>query len=532
LALMSYDALVVGSGPNGLAAAIELARSGWRVLVLESSQRAGGAVASEELTLRGFVHDTFSAVYPAGAASWVFERMPLERYGLRWVHPRACLAHPLADGSAVALYRELERTAASIDAVHAGDGERWREFAAPFVRHFDALRDTMLSSFPPLGGPLRLTAALGPRATVGFARLLLTPARTFAQRLFEGDGARAWLYGSAMHSDAPLTAAGSAMAAAYMMLLGHGVGWPSPAGGAGRLSEALIAYLRSLGGELRTGAEVTRIVVERGRVVGVEINKGEPVGSPTVMADVMPGALVRLAGDALPARYTAALRGYRAGPATLKLDWALDGPIPWAAAQAREAGTVHVGGSAAEVLQSTTFAEGLPQRPFMLLGQQSLADRSRAPAGKHTAWAYAHGPQGLNWAREQGRHVERMEEQVERFAPGFRDLILARHVLGPADLQARNANLIGGDVGGGSYALDQLVFRPVRSLAPYRAPLRGLYLCSAAAFPGGGVHGVPGHAAARMALAQARVRRHTRVPWEVGRSRGNGASEAKETKWS
>jgi phytoene dehydrogenase-like protein len=512
---MSYDALVVGSGPNGLAAAIEMARSGWRVLVLEASERAGGGVSSEELTLPGFVHDTFSAVHPAAAASPVFARMPLERHGLRWVHPRACLAHVLDNGRAVGLYRDLDETVASLEAIDARDGESWREFAAPLVGDFEPLRDTMLSGFPPLGGPARLTAALGPRATLGFARLLLTPARSFGERLFEDDGTRAWLYGSALHSDAPLTARGSAMAAAYMMLLGHGAGWPSPEGGAGRLADALVSHLRELGGEVRTGAEVTRIVVERGRAVGVEINGGEPVGSPTVIADLMPGALVRLTGDALPARYAAALCHYRAGPATLKLDWALGGPIPWIARRAHEAGTVHVGGSARELLASTAPADGLPERPFMLVGQQSLADPSRAPEGKHTAWAYTHGPQSLDWAGELERHVERMEAQVERFAPGFRNLILARHVLGPADLQRRNANLIGGDVGGGSYVLDQLVFRPVRSLSPYRTPVRGLYLGSAATFPGGAVHGVPGHAAARVALVEARVRRPL-AAWRMG----------------
>jgi phytoene dehydrogenase-like protein len=506
LAGMSYDALVVGSGPNGLTAAIEMARAGWRVLVLEAAERAGGAVASEELTLPGFHHDTFSAVYPAAAASPVFARMPLERHGLRWVHPAACLAHPLPDGTAVALYRDVDRTAASLDAVHAGDGERWRAFAAPFVRHFDALRETMLAGFPPLRGPLRLTAGLGPRGMLGFARLLLMPAQALGEELFEGDGSRAWLYGSAIHSDAPLQAAGSAIAAAYLTLLGHGAGWPSPEGGAGRLADALISYLRELGGELRTGAPVTRLAAERGRVVGVELAGGERVAAPVVVADVMPGALVRLAGEALPARYARALGRYRPGPSTLKLDWALDGPIPWSAPQAREAGTVHVGGSAAEVLASTTLAGGLPERPFLLLGQQSLADPTRAPAGKHTAWAYAHGPQSLDWASEQDRHVERMEAQVERFAPGFRERILGRHVLGPADLQRRNANLVGGDVGGGSYALDQLIFRPLPSLSPYRTPLRGLYLGSAATFPGGAVHGVPGRAAARLALRH-RMRR-------------------------
>jgi len=506
LAPMSYDALVVGSGPNGLSAAITMARGGWHVLVLEAAEHAGGAVATEELTLPGFRHDTFSSVYPAGAASPVFADMPLERHGLRWVHPQACLAHPLPDGTAAALYRDLDRTVASLDAIHSGDGERWGAFATPFVRHFDALAQTMLGGFPPLAGSARLTVGLGPIGILGFTRLLLRSARSLGEALFDGDGTRAWLYGSAMHSDVPPVRGGSAIAAAYLNLLGHGVGWPSPEGGAGRLADALVSYLHELGGELRTGANVTRIAIERGRAVGVEIDGGQRVAAPVVLVDVMPSSLATLAGEELPTRYARALRRYRMGPATLKIDWALDGPIPWSAPQAREAGTVHVGGSASEVLETTAISDGLPERPFMLLGQQSLADPSRAPAGKHTAWAYTHGPHWVDWVAERERHVERMEAQVERFAPGFRERILARHVLGPADLEARNANLQGGDVGGGSYSLDQVIFRPVPSLAPYRTPVRGLYIGSAATFPGGAVHGVPGRAAARTALAEARVR--------------------------
>jgi phytoene dehydrogenase-like protein len=510
---MSYDALVVGSGPNGLAAAITLEQTGRQVLVLEAAERPGGAVATEELTLPGFHHDTFSSVFPAGAASPVFARMGLERHGLRWIHPAACLAHPLPDGSAVALYRDLDRTVASLDRGHPGDGERWRAFAAPLMANFDALRHTMLGGFPPIRGAMRLTAGLGPRGILNFTRLLAMSAESLGDDLFQGEGTRGWLYGSAMHSDVPPTDRGSAIAAAYLNLLGHGVGWPSPEGGAGMLAQALVSYLRELGGEVRTGASVKRVATERGCVVGVELQDGERLAANLVIADVMPQALATLAGDALPARYARALRRYKYGPATLKIDWALDGEIPWTAPEARQAGTVHVGGAATEVLQSTTATGRLPERPFMLLGQQSIADSSRAPAGKHTAWAYTHGPHSVDWEAESDRHVERMEAQIERFAPGFRERILARHVLGPAELQRRNANLVGGDVGGGSYSLEQVVFRPVRSLAPYRTPVRGLYIGSAATFPGGAVHGVPGHAAARLALAEARVERMLSVRW-------------------
>jgi phytoene dehydrogenase-like protein len=502
---MSHDALVIGAGPNGLAAAITLAQAGRHVLVLEAAARPGGAVLTEELTLPGFRHDTFSSVYPAAAASPVFSRMPLERHGLRWIHPGACYAHPLPDGSAVALYRDLDETASSLERSQPGDGEQWRAFAAPFVRHFDALRSTMLSGFPPIAGPMRLLAGLGARGMVDFVRLMLMPAEALGQELFRGEGPRAWLYGSASHGDVPPVAGGSAIAAAYLNLLGHGVGWPSPEGGAERLTEALVSYLVELGGAVRTGAPAARIAIERGRVVGVELDSGERLSGRLVIADVMPRALAILAGDALPHRYASALGRYRYGPATLKVDWALDGPIPWAAIEAREAGTVHVGGTAQEVLQATSMVAGLSERPFLLLGQQTIADPSRAPVGKHTAWAYTHGPPSVDWGAEQDRHVQRIEDQIERFAPGFQDRILARHVLAPRDLEKRNRNLIDGDVGGGTYTLDQVIFRPLPSLSPYRTPVQGLYLGSAATFPGGAVHGVPGYAAARAALLDARI---------------------------
>lgn len=508
--------VVIGAGPNGLVAAIRLAEAGHAVTVLEAAERPGGAVRTEELTLPGFRHDTFSSVYPAAAASPVFAGMPLARHGLRWIHPEACYAHPLPGGRAVALYRDVGRTAASLDAAEPGDGERWRGFVEPLIEGFDAIRSTMLAAFPPLAGAGRVLRSLGPAGAVRFGLVVPASAKALGTRLFDGTGSRAWLYGSASHGDVPPTVAGSAIAATYLNLMGHVAGWPSPEGGAGRLADALADYLRELGGEIRTSAPVDRINATAGRVTGVRIaggpqadrdpdrDRGERIEATTVIATVMPHTLLALAGHAMPSAYTALLRRYRYGPATLKVDWALDGPIPWEAAEARGAGTVHVSGDEAELLAAIAETQDqLPERPFLLLGQQSLADPSRAPEGKHTAWAYTHGPQsGIDWPRQLDRHVERIEAQVERFAPGFRDLILARHVMGPAELERRDQNLVGGDVGGGSYRLRQVIFRPVPAFSPYRTPLHGLYLGSAATFPGGAVHGVPGDAAARAALGR------------------------------
>lgn len=501
-----YDAVVIGSGPNGLTAAITLARAGRSVLVVEAAPVLGGATVTEELTLPGFRHDVFSAVHPAAVASPVFAELELERHGLRWIQPELAMVHPLADGRAAVLDRDLARTVASLEALAAGDGRRWQAVVEPFLRHYDAVRATMLSGFPPVGGPARLVAAFKLQGSLEFVRLLLLSADSFAGELFEGEGA-AWLYGSALHGDAPLSAAGSAIAALWLNLMGHAGGWPSPEGGAGRIADALASCLRAHGGVTRAGVRVERVHVQRRRLTGVALGDGSVIATRTVVAATTPHGLLRLAGDALGDAYTRRALRFRYGQQTVKLDWALDAPIPWESQDARGAGTVHVGGTVAQVREALLDVDRgrLPEHPFLLSGQQSIADPTRAPAGRHTAWAYTHVPPGIDWDDERERFADVVERQVERFAPGFRDTVLARHVMAPGDLERRNTNLVGGDVGGGSYGFDQLIFRPVPSLNPYATPVRGLFIGSASAFPGGAAHGVPGHAAARAALLESRL---------------------------
>lgn len=503
------DAVVIGSGPNGLSAAIRLARAGYDVVVCEAAAVPGGAVKSEELTLDGFISDTYSAVHPAGAASPVFQRLPLEAHGLQWVHPPVAMAHPMPDGRAGALYRDLDRTVDNLNELRAGDGDAWRRWVTPYLDNFSALRRTLLGGFPPLRGAVPLAVRLGLTGVLEFARLLLVPAARLAEELFEGPHARAWLYGSVLHGDVPAEEAGSAIAGGYLQILGHAVGWPSPHGGAGRLVDALVSYLRSLGGQLLLSTPVTRIASDGQRVAGVVTADGTRLRAPIVIATTTPHALLRMTGDAMPSHYADRLARFRYGPRTVKLDWALSGRVPWSAPEAREAGTVHVGGEAAAVTAQTAAVrdDKIPERPFMLFGQQSLADPSRAPAGKHTAWAYTRVPAQVAGAAAVAAHAERMTDQMERFAPGFRDLVLARHVLGPADLERGDPNLVGGDVGGGSYALDQTIFRPLPALVPYATPIRGLWLGSASTFPGGAVHGVPGWAAASYAVSARRIGR-------------------------
>jgi phytoene dehydrogenase-like protein len=415
------------------------------------------------------------------------------------------------------LARDLPTTVASLDALAPGDGRRWKELVDPFLRHFEAVRATMLAGFPPATGPARLAAGLKLGGMLEFVRLLLSSAEALAGELFEGDGA-AWLFGSALHGDAPLDGAGSAIAAIWLNLMGHGDGWPSPEGGAGAITGALAGCLREHGGEIRVDARAERLHVRHGRVAGLTLADGSTVTTRTVVSTTTPRGLLALAGDALGDAYSRRAIHFRYGPQTVKLDWALDAPVPWENPDARRAGTIHVGGTTAQIRTSLLdVARGrLPQQPFLLSGSQSVSDPTRAPAGKHTMWAYTHTPRGADWDAERERFADTIEAQVERFAPGFRDTVLARHVMTPPDLERRNENLVGGDVGGGSYGLDQLIFRPVPSLNPYATPVRGLFIGSAAAFPGGAVHGVPGHAAARAALRGARL---PHVPARLRRGR-------------
>ncbi len=443
--------VVIGSGPNGLAAAIVLARAGRNVTVYEANARIGGGTRSEELTLPGFVHDLCSAVHPMAIPSPCFEMFPLSAHGLEWIHPAAPLAHPLDDGTAVMLERSVDATAANL----GEDGAAWRNLMEPFAASWGELRHDLLA--PLLGVPRH------PLLMARFGLAALRSARGLAESHFRGVRARALFAGLAAHSFLPLEAPASAAIAMALAVAGHGTGWPIPRGGSQKIADALAGYFRSLGGEVVTSHAVMRLP-----------------DAPIVMCDVTPRQLIAMAGERLPAAYRRALEAYRYGPGVFKVDWALDAPVPWRAAECARAGTVHLGGTFDEIAQWERSYQGAP---FMLVAQPSLFDESRAPAGMHTLWAYCHVPNSSTVDM-----TDTMEKQIERFAPGFRARILARSVESTADLERRNANLIGGDITGGANDLRQVIFRPTPSL--YRTPLRGVFLCSAATPPGGGVHGM------------------------------------------
>ncbi len=460
-------AVVIGSGPNGLAAAITMAQAGWKVTVHEAEASIGGGVRSAELTLPGFVHDLCSAIHPLGRDSPFFRDLELP---IEWIQPPAPAAHPLDDGTAAMLERSVPETAQQL----GEDRQAYLRLVGPVVSSWPNLEPIVLGPLPP---PVRrLVSAIRPR----LARNGLSSARALAERTFETERARALLAGHAAHSMLPLERRPTGGIGLFFIIVAHAYGWAFPRGGSQLLTDALAERLHELGGEIRTESPVE------------DLPKAD-----AVLADVVPRGLLRIAGDRLPARYAESLRGYRHGPGAFKLDWALDGPIPWRAEECRRAGTVHIGGSFDEIAASEEAAwEGRhSERPYVLLTQPSLFDDSRAPPGKHTAWAYCHVPNGSTHDM-----TETIEAQIERFAPGFRDLVLAKSVIGPAEFERRNRNIVGGDINGGAMDLGQLLFRPVRRLVPYRTPVRGLYMCSSSTPPGGGVHGMCGHSAAKLAL--------------------------------
>ena len=470
---IDYDAVVVGSGPNGLAAAITLARTGCSVLVCEANTTIGGGARSAELTLPGFLHDLCSAVHPLAAGSPFFKTLPLERFGLAWIQPEIPLAHPLNDGSAACLYRDVDFTAEQL----AGDSGAYRRLMKPLARNWEKLANEFLQ--PILHLPRH------PVALAQFAIPAICPATVLAKLLFKREPARALFAGIAAHSFLPLEAPVSSAFALVLGLAGHAVGWPIPKGGSQQITKALADYLRELGGKIAMNHCVN--------------NLDDLPKSRAVLLDVSVWEFLRIARRQLPRWYRARLESFRHAPGIFKIDYALSSPIPWKAEACRRAGTIHLGGGIDEIAATECdVARGkIPDRPFVLIAQQSLFDEIRAPCGQHTLWAYCHVPFACNVDM-----TDRIEAQIERCAPGFRDCVLARHKMSAVDVENSNRNLAGGDINGGAADLAQLIRRPTLSPTPYRTPLKGTYLCSASTPPGGGVHGMCGYHAAQAALRE------------------------------
>jgi phytoene dehydrogenase-like protein len=519
------DAVVIGAGPNGLVAANLLADAGWSVVVLEAEPDPGGAVRSGELTLPGFVHDRFSAFYPLGGASPVIKGLGLERYGLRWRHSPLVLAHPLADGRCPVLSMDLDETCASLDADAPGDGDGWRRLYGLWERIGEPLIDALMTPFPPVRAGARLAARLGPSGLLHFARLSVLSVQRLAEEEFSGEGAALLLTGLALHTDLAPDSSASSIFGLLLAGLGQQVGFPVPEGGAGQLTAAMVDRLTARGGRVVCNTRVRKVVVRDGRAVGVVTADGEEIGAGrAVVADVGAPALYRdlVGAEHLPARVLDDVRRFQYDNSTVKVDWALDGPIPWSAEAARRAGTVHLAEGMDHFVEASCdlLQRRIPARPHLVIGQMGVADPTRSPAGTETAWAYTHVPQqvqgdaggddlkGLWDFAEAETFAERIEQRIEALAPGYRSHIRGRYVATPPILEASNANLVGGAVNGGSAQLhQQLVFRPIPGLARPETPVRGLFLGSSSAHPGGGVHGACGSNAARAAMAADRVQR-------------------------
>jgi len=517
------DAIVIGAGPNGLVAANHLADQGWSVTVLEATAQPGGAVRSAELIEPGYVNDVCSAFYPLAARSKALLDLHLEDHGLRWLHAPAVLAHPALDGSCPVLWRDLDATAASLDEGHPGDGAAWRNLYRRWRSLQPGLLDSLLGPFPPVAGSAKLGRSVPPRELVRLARFCLLPVRRLGEEEFGGEPARRLLAGAALHADMSPEAALSGFLGWLLCSLGQGEGFPVPEGGASSVTGALVRRLEARGGSVVCGAPVARVVVRAGRAVGVRLTDGRDLSARrAVLADVNAPMLYQrlVASDDLPASVLNDIARFHWDDSTFKIDWTLDGPIPWSAPEARKAGTVHVTeGVDALTVVASELARGLvPADPFLLIGQQSLTDPSRQPAGKETAWAYTHVPRRVrgdgggelvgDWgANDIDLFTARIEDRIEALAPGFVRLVRGRHVMSPAAFEEENPNLDRGAVNGGTAQLhQQLIFRPVPGLARPTTPIRQLYLASASAHPGGGLHGVPGANAARAALSAHRRR--------------------------
>lgn len=509
--MRTVDAVVVGAGPNGLVAANALADAGWDVLVLEAQDTPGGAVRTAETAAPGFRTDLFSAFYPLAAGSPVIRGLHLEDHGLAWSRAPSVLAHVLDDGRAAVLHDDPARTAAGLDEFAPGDGDAWLRLVEAWGRVRDPLLDALFSPLPAAGPLARVLRRVGVAGTLDLARLATLPVRRLADETFRGEGGGLLLTGNAMHADVPPDAGGSGAFGWLLAMLGQDVGFPVPVGGAGRLVDALVARLAAAGGQVVTGARVERVVVAHGRAVGVRTADGRHVRARrAVLADVAAPSLYRdLVGAAhLPPRLVRDLDRFQWDHPTFKVNWALDRTAPWTAAGAHGAGTVHLGVDRLGFVDvAAALSKGeVPRRPFLVLGQMTTADPTRSPQGTESAWAYTHVPHGPQWTDAAvAQQVERMEDAVERVAPGFRDAVVGRSVQSPADLEAADANLVGGAINGGTSAIHQELFlRPTPGLGRPETPVRGLYLASASAHPGGGVHGACGWNAARVALAGAR----------------------------